>query len=444
MADAFADAAAWMVEQSTTWWIDTDESLNEPVVAAIQDVTQPLTVTVAAAGMILLGIRMVMRPGPEHLMTFGEGLAKLVFWTVAGVGCLQLVVEFSGAFAAWVLSDAANRDTGRQLLDAFAFTGGLSTAAVLLLSLIAFLASLVQWVISLMREGAVIILAGCMTLAAAGTFSLGRTWHRRVLTWALALVWWEPAAALVYFAAFRLIGEAQGGEDVLVGITMLCMAVLALPALIRLFSWAADEMDGRGGRAGWAAMAAASRVRSRSARRMGPDAQAELVGGALPPAGGGRGGPGAGPRPSSRPAMPSGGRAAGAGAPSAAAAGAAAAGGATSGAKDMAASALATAQQGAKRQGHSPAGLPGTASGAAAVPETAGGRAAASAAGQAAGAAAAPVGTAAAGAGGAASAAASVARAAAQGAANAATEQPDGARPEAAGDGQDVQDRKES
>lgn len=61
MAGTIADATAWIVVESLTWWIDTDSSatLNAGVVDRIKDATWPLTVSVA----VLPAQAGVFRPG---------------------------------------------------------------------------------------------------------------------------------------------------------------------------------------------------------------------------------------------------------------------------------------------------------------------------------------------------------------------------------------------
>lgn len=302
MAQAMAEAAAWIIVESFTWWIDTDSSreLNTGVVNAVRDVTWPLTVTVAAAGMILLGIHMVISGAPDPLLSLGEGLAKLAFWTIAGTAVVTAAMQFAAAFSGWVLDASKSEQLGGRMLTVFGQPGIESVGAILLLSLLGFLAGVVQWLISMFREGAVVILAGCLPLAASGSLGLGRPWLGKIIAWCLALIFWQPAASLVYFAAFSVIENAHGGQETLVGLTMLLIAVFALPTLIKLFSWvvtASGAGGGAGGGRGTAAMAAyglRSNARSTGGGRMSPGQHARLVESGLPRQGSG-GGRGAGP-----------------------------------------------------------------------------------------------------------------------------------------------------
>ena len=145
------------------------------------------------------------------------------------------------------------------------------------------LAGLVQAVLMLFREGAVVILAGVVVLAAAGSFTNAtRPWLTRVLGWLLALICYKPAAALVYAAALALVGQGQDPRTVFVGLTMMILAIVALPVLMKFFTWTTGAAtSGEGGGIAALAGASAAAIHARAALEAGP----------LPPPAAGRGHP---------------------------------------------------------------------------------------------------------------------------------------------------------
>ena len=73
---------------------------------------------------------------------------------------------------------------------------GAAPAVVVVLGIVAIVISAIQAVLMLFRQGALVILAGMMPLAAAGTLTPGtRSWFKRVAGWILALIFYKPAAA---------------------------------------------------------------------------------------------------------------------------------------------------------------------------------------------------------------------------------------------------------
>ena len=204
----------------------------------------------------------------------------------------------------------------------------------------------------LFRQGALIVLAGVLPLAAAGMLTPAtRRWFPRVTGWMLALIFYKPAAAMVYATAFTMIGTGKDPRTVLMGFTMVFLSLLALPVLMRLFTWTTGHVADASGGGGFlqtalqgAVAVGALRGMSGGAGGSGPVEQARMVSARLGPAGSGPAGaspPGGGARPGTPPA---------AGAPAAtpgtAAASAAAAPAAGAGAASGAAAASAAAGPG--------------------------------------------------------------------------------------------------
>jgi len=180
--------------------------------------------------------------------------------------------------------------------------------------------SAIQAMLMLFRQGALVILAGTLPLAAAGTLTPAtRPWFRKTTGWMLALIFYKPAAAAVYATAFTMIGTGKDPRSVLMGFTMVYLSLLALPALMRFFTWTTGHVADSSGGGGFlqtalqgAVAVGALRGMSGGAGGSGPVEQARMVSARLGPAGSGPAGassPGAGARPGASP---------GAGAPAAA------------------------------------------------------------------------------------------------------------------------------
>ncbi|GAB3866208.1 hypothetical protein GCM10029963_78220 [Micromonospora andamanensis] len=128
---------------------------------------------------------------------------------------------------------------------------------------------MVQLLMLLARNAGLVLLAGLLPLAAAsGISGSGQAVRNRYLTWLLALVLYKPAAATIYAAVFWLIGDGQTLTDVLTGLVMFCMAIVALPALLRLIAPGVSVLSSGGSAsgAGVAAVSAAGQVASGAVR----------------------------------------------------------------------------------------------------------------------------------------------------------------------------------
>src|SRR5262249_36150571 len=106
---------------------------------------------------------------------------------------------------------------------------------------------------------------------------------------------YKPAAAMVYATAFTMIGTGKDPRTVLMGFTMVFLSLLALPVLMRLFTWTTGHVADASGGGGFLQTALQGAVAVGALRGMS--------GGAA--GGGGRGGGGArGPGDRARRARP--------------------------------------------------------------------------------------------------------------------------------------------
>ena len=270
------DGAAWVIKTTVAWWIEVPAvDLGTTPVDTIRGYVLSLAVVVAVAGVIWQGILLALSRRPQPLLNVGRGLLYLALWSAIGVIGPAAALRAGDVFSDWVLGQAAGGQASNRLIQLASLSGISSAGAVVVIGLLMMLAGLVQAVLMLFREGAVVILAGVVVLAAAGSFTNAtRPWLARVLGWLLALICYKPAAALVYAAALALVGQGQDPRTVFVGLTMMILAIVAMPVLMKFFTWTTGAAtSGEGG--GIAALAGASAAAIH--------ARAALEAGSLPP-----------------------------------------------------------------------------------------------------------------------------------------------------------------
>ena len=154
------------------------------------------------------------------------------------------------------------------------------------------------------RAGMLVLLAGALPLSASFTNTeAGRMWFQRFVAWMAAFILYKPAAAIIYATAFRLMSsdvfDGDGLMSVLVGVALMVIALVALPALLRFFAPMTATLAGR------AARRSAARGRGRHRCRCRPAPCGCPCGGSSQRrngAGGGRPRAAAGPRRDGRPA----------------------------------------------------------------------------------------------------------------------------------------------
>ena len=371
----------WMVTQTSTWWVQlpSPDLSGEPAVGQLQQWMLPLTVTVAVLGLIIAGGKMTLTRRANPLIDVGSGLAVISATSAVGVLLPALLIKAGDAWSTWVLQAAAGGQFTQRLVNMLTL-GGSTPSVVVVLGIVAIIISAIQAVLMLFRQGALIVLAGVLPLAAAGMLTPAtRRWFPRVAGWMLALIFYKPAAAMVYATAFTMIGTGNDPRTVLMGFTMVFLSLLALPVLMRFFTWTTGHVADASGGGGFlqtalqgAVAVGALRGMSGGAGGSGPVEQARMVSARLGPAGSGPSGaspPGAGARPGTTPA-PAAGAPAGTAAGSAAAAPAARAG-AASGAAAAGTSTGSAAAASAAAAGPAGIAVAGLAAGAASARRTA-------------------------------------------------------------------------
>jgi hypothetical protein len=250
IANAISDGVRWMVVNTATWWvrIPSPDLASEPAVARIQAWLLPVTAAIAAGGVITAGARMAITRRARPLLDVGGGLLAIAAAATLGVVVPALLLKAGDAWSQWILQVSTGGQFTRRLTTALVLGGGVAQAVVVVFGILAIVLSLVQAVLMLFRQAALVILAGVLPLAAAGSVApMTRAWIRKVSSWMLALIFYKPAAAAVYAAAFTMIGSGRSARTALMGFVMLLLSVVMLPALMKFFTWTTGSIGGPGG-----------------------------------------------------------------------------------------------------------------------------------------------------------------------------------------------------
>ena len=147
-----------------------------------------------------------------------------------------------------------------------------------MLGLAAFVASLVQIALMVVRGGMLVILAGHPPAVGRRRRapSGASTWFKKCIAWLVAFILYKPAAAIVYATAFRLAGSDVFGGDgdelmcAVTGLVLMVLALVALPALMRFVTPMVGAMASGGGGGGGTMAAGARWRRCRRARCASP------------------------------------------------------------------------------------------------------------------------------------------------------------------------------
>ncbi|GAB0102890.1 hypothetical protein JMUB6875_18610 [Nocardia sp. JMUB6875] len=308
----------------------------------INDYTYQAQIILLMTSVILTGFRLAQaRRGAavnEATDSF-RMFARVVFssWMLGAV--IVAATQASDKFSEWIIDDSTNGNAKNmaELMVKTTKLQAFSPGLVLIIAIVGLLGALAQIVLAIVRQGMLVVAAGVLPLAAAGSGTgIGSSSYNKLIRWIIAFMLYKPVAAIVYMIAFTTAGatdertgtvnlpDADEAQRMLVAIVLLGSVAFVLPALMRLATAGEVAIVGSGG-SGLAAttgtlvgIAALGAVGSRAVApraATGAPGYAGMGRGGRPPRPGGPGGPGGGgaPRPTPVP-RPGGGGGGGAGA----------------------------------------------------------------------------------------------------------------------------------
>ncbi|WP_103936342.1 hypothetical protein [Thermomonospora echinospora] len=250
IADAMRAGLRWFLENTMTWWVklDSPDLQQEPAVGQLQQFMLPITGAVAVLAMLAAAGKMALTHKANPLLNVGGGLALIAVTGAIGVALPNQLLKFGDAWSDWVIRSAAGEDFEKRMPTLLGLEG-LPAALVIVFGLVAMVVAAIQAILMMFRHGALLILAGVLPLAAAGTLTgVTRPWFKKVTGWMLALIFYKPAAAAVYAAMFTLIGKGNDIRAVLMGFAMMLVSLVAFPVLLKFFTWTTGTLEaGSGG-----------------------------------------------------------------------------------------------------------------------------------------------------------------------------------------------------
>lgn len=241
------------IKTMVTFWIDVpdpdvgnaDTGVPSDVVGFLQSSLAPLAGFLMVIAIMLGATKIIWdkkhgNGDPERGIV--ELLVRYILTASLAVPLIASGLIIARELGQWILSQSTQ---GTQFTDnlfaLFSSDVGLTSAiALLMLLAIAVLVSVLQVAVMIARGGALLVLTGTILVAASMTNTdTGMAMFKRVIAWIIAFIAYQPAAAVVYAAGFRLLGTdtaAPGNSwlQCVYGITIIGLAVFTLPAILRL------------------------------------------------------------------------------------------------------------------------------------------------------------------------------------------------------------------
>lgn len=300
ISQKFAEGFTEVMTSVTTFWVDTDSANLPQQGGPARDLQDDLSFFVAAAavaGLLIAAMRMALGRSGAAAEDAAKGLVRLVLVSALTVPGIAYGAKAGDEFSTWILNRASDNDIEGQFtkLGALGATP-LGVALTLILALLGMIAGVVQLMLMYARLGVLIILAGILPVtAAASTTPQGKAAFDRTMSWMIAFLLYKPVAAIVYAGAIYAVKDGQQTADQIAGVFLLIMAVLALPALLRVTAPVLSNVasgNNEPGPAAFGTLATGAVAVSAWGKRLGVTGTQNPTGAGQ--AGGGGAGPGAG------------------------------------------------------------------------------------------------------------------------------------------------------
>lgn len=279
IVESAARAAAGLVGDAASWWAVPSTSLLQPAVLGAHTALRPLLVLVLVGSMVIQSARIVASHRGDPALAVAGGLLRFALTAALGVTVLQCALLAGDTLAVTLVGDTGQA-FGATMREALTTRrdGLAEPFLLLLLSVVVLLLAAAQWMAMALRQIALLAVAATLPLAAAGSLTATtRTWLSRLLPWALALVVYKPAAALIHAVGQQYLAQVAGGPGsgvtvVLAGVVVLALGVAALPVSLRLLSFTTVRTTG-GGFGGEAMVGAVGAVRLSGRSATSPSVQ---------------------------------------------------------------------------------------------------------------------------------------------------------------------------
>ena len=222
---------------------------DSKTVAFVHEKTLALTLTIFGLAIVIAGLKMAWEQRARPLQELLKAMLTYVVVCGAGAATVQLLIAWSDDFAVNVVTSAIGGDSFTSAMKNLmtdptphgAGTALESRLMLVLLAQMATFASLLQIVLMLIRSALLVLLGSTLPLAAAATNTeVGKAWFKKYCAWTLGFIAYKPAAALIYATAIKLkdekmlSGDGSGLMQSLTALMLMLLAILALPALLRL------------------------------------------------------------------------------------------------------------------------------------------------------------------------------------------------------------------
>ena len=240
------DMMDFALDSMFSWIFVPSVNVDASPIHQIQTWMVPITSLVVFVSIIWQGIKMAVEGRGQPLFQLIKGLFMVAFWGAVGIAGTELALKMGDSWSVWIINQSHDASHGVSFGDVF--FAGIMTLSPLTAIILAFIVTISIWtqlILMIFREGAILILAPQLQLAAAGAITGGgsRSFHK-VMSWLLTLIVYKPVAATIIAVGQMLARQTADNDPRLafMGMAVMLMSLIALPAMMRFFNWAFESI----------------------------------------------------------------------------------------------------------------------------------------------------------------------------------------------------------
>ncbi|KAA0973377.1 hypothetical protein FQ154_18555 [Paeniglutamicibacter gangotriensis] len=289
MAESMVGGWDSMMKEFLTSWLDVG-LLVDLEAGSIQWLTaqlQVISIFLTVLGIMFAAIWTMIHYRGDKAIKLAQTMAKVVVVTTLGAAAVQVIIVGGDAFSTWILDSAGITTDARQIPLTIAAA---NPAIAILGGIFGIIATIIQWGIMLVRSAILPLLIGVWPVAAAASMIGGADQaFSKITNWIVAFALYKPVAAIIYAYAWKTKSGDDGIGGVINGLVLIALAVVALPAMMRLIAPGTSALGGASGggmaMAGGAALLGAGVAAGAAVLSGGGTAAASAAGGAAKVAG---------------------------------------------------------------------------------------------------------------------------------------------------------------
>ncbi|MFF1254948.1 hypothetical protein ACFVYC_20970 [Pseudarthrobacter sp. NPDC058329] len=234
-----------------TSWLDAGMmvSLEGESMAWLTDQLQLLSIFMSTVGIMVACVWTMVHARGDKAVKAAKSLLMVFLVTTAGTTLMQVAIPAGDAFSKYILDEAGVTVQGyEQLGPAAGAVSQIGPGLAIVAGIFGVVATLLQWVIMIVRATVLPLLVAIWPVAAAAAMIRGAEQSfSKVTMWLVAFLLYKPIAAIIYAFAWKLKSGGDGIGGVINGMLLLVLAVAALPALMKLLSPATAAMGSAAG-----------------------------------------------------------------------------------------------------------------------------------------------------------------------------------------------------